>query len=93
MDLLVSRAIVDAHADLFLAGEAEAQGAAAAIGQGEAAGVELIEVCDDDLAEFGRVVYLRNEVDCDFGSSPAQDTVALGGVWVVATATRTANLA
>lgn len=32
VDLLVFRPIVDAHADLFLAGEAQPQGATAAVG-------------------------------------------------------------
>ena len=76
--MLVFRAIVDAHADLVLAGEAKPQRTAAAIGQGEAAGIEFIEVSRDDFAEFGRVVDLRHEVDFDFGSRPAQDTVTLG---------------
>ena len=83
MVLLISRAIVDAHADLFLAGEAKPQRMIAAIGQGEPTGIEFIEVCRDDFAEFGRVVDLRHEVDFDFGSRPAQDTVALGELAVV----------
>ena len=58
---MISRAIVDAHADLFLAGEAKPQRAAAAIGQGEAVGVELVEVRRDDFAEFWLIVDLRYE--------------------------------
>jgi hypothetical protein len=42
--LLVWWNVVDAHADLFFAGEAEPQRASAAIGQGKASGVEFIEV-------------------------------------------------
>ena len=72
-----SGGIVDSHADLFLAGEAKPQRAAAAIGQGEAAGVELVEVRRDDFSEFGLIVDLRHEVDFDLGSRPAQNAVAL----------------
>ena len=71
MDLLVSRAVVDSHADLFLVGKAEPQRAGAAVGKGESTGVEFIKVRGDDFAEFGRVVDLRYEVNFDLGAGPA----------------------
>ena len=49
--------IADAHADLFLADEAEPQRAAAAIGQGESTGVAFIELRHDALAEYGRMPF------------------------------------
>ena len=72
------RGVDDADADLFLAGESEAKGTATAVGQGQAAGGEVGEVCGDDFPKFGRVVDLRHEVDFELGSCPAQNAIALG---------------
>ena len=72
MVLLISRAIVDAHAGLFLAGEAKPQRAAAAIGQCEVPGTLTVSGVDFVTTPDADPAFINVRAEIPVGSpSPA----------------------
>ena len=68
------------HADLFPGGEQQAQLPSAAVGQGQAGGVEAGKVFFDAAFELGLVVDSRHEVHFDLAVDAADLLLSLGSV-------------